>query len=165
MGVSGARLWIVETLVRRGRLAEARQRLAETDPVREAQNRDLDLEAWTDLIAAEGSWPDASAVVADARAWAATTGLHVLPAFADRLEGQAAVAGGNVQVGIELLQRARATFERSAAAWELARTDLLLAESSSRRAGRARRAKRHARRQRPCHGSTRRWRRYMPPTC
>ena len=129
VGVSGPRLWIVETLVRRGQLAEARQRLAKTDPVREAQNRDLDLEAWTDLIAAEGSWPDAAAVVADARAWAATTGLHVLPAFADRLEGQAAVAGGNVQVGIELLQRARATFERSAAAWELARTDLLLAES------------------------------------
>ncbi len=57
--MSGARLWIVEILVRRGRFAEARARLAEADPVREVQNRDLDFEAWAALIAAEGTWDEA----------------------------------------------------------------------------------------------------------
>jgi class 3 adenylate cyclase len=129
VGVSGARLWIVETLVRRGQFAEARQRLAEPDPVREVQNRDLTFEAWGELIAAEGSWAEAPQIVADARAWADQTGLWALPAFADRLEGQAALAAGDTKRGIELLREARSTFERLEAAWERARTELLLAQA------------------------------------
>ena len=79
VGVSGARLWIVETLVRRGRFAEARARLAEADPVREVQNRDLDFEAWAALIAAEGSWDEAPPIVAAAREWAERTGCSHCP--------------------------------------------------------------------------------------
>jgi class 3 adenylate cyclase len=129
VGVSGARLWIIQILARRGRFAEARARLAEVDPVRELQNRDLTLEAWGDLIAVEGAWEEAPQIVADARAWAEETGLWALPAFADRLEGQAAIASGDTKRGIELLREARGTFERLEAAWERARTDLLLAEA------------------------------------
>jgi len=129
VGVSGARLWIVETLVRRGRFAEARARLAEADPVREVQNRDLDFEAWAALIAAEGSWDEAPPIVADARAWADKTGLLALPAFADRLEGQAALAAGDVELGLEWLRRARATSARLEAAWDRARTELILASA------------------------------------
>ena len=127
VGVSGPRLWIVETLVRRRRFAEARSRLAEADPVRGVQNRDLDLEARAALIAAEGTWNEAPQVVADARAWAEQTGLLALPAFADRLEGQAALAAGDTARGVDLLRHARVTSARLGAAWDCARTELILA--------------------------------------
>jgi hypothetical protein len=127
VGVSGARLWIVEILVRRRRFAEARARLAEADPVRDVQNRDLDHEAWAALIAAEGTWDEAPRAVANAREWAERTGLRVLPAFADRLEGQAALAEGNVELGLERLRRSRDTSARLEAAWDRARTELILA--------------------------------------
>ena len=127
VGVSGARLWIVETLVRRGRSAEARVRLAEADPVRGVQNVDLDFEAWAALIAAEGTWDEAPPIVAEARKWADKTGLLALPAFADRLEGQAALAEGDVELGLERLRRSRATSARLEAAWDRARTELILA--------------------------------------
>ena len=127
VGVSGARLWIVQVLVRRGRFAEARSRLAEEDPVREVQNRDLDYEAWGELIAAEGTWDEAPRISAEARAWAERTGLLALPAFADRLDGLAALAAGDVGSGIEHLRRGRATMERLGAAWDGARIDLDLA--------------------------------------
>ena len=129
VGVSGARLWIVEILVRRGRFAEARSRLAEADPVRDVQNRDLDFEAWAALIAADGSWDEAPRIVADAREWAAKTGLRALPTFADRLEGQWALAAGDVTLGLERLRRARDTSARLEAAWDRARTELILASA------------------------------------
>jgi class 3 adenylate cyclase/tetratricopeptide (TPR) repeat protein len=129
VGVSGPRLWIVQTLVRRGRFAEARRRLAEADPVRDAQNRDLTYEAWADLIAAEGTWDEAAAVVEGARAWATHTGLRALPAFADRLDGQAAIAAGDVDRGVGLLERARATHRSLEAVWDRARTELIMAEA------------------------------------
>jgi hypothetical protein len=127
VGVSGARLWIVQTLVRRGRFAEARSRLAEEDPVREVQNRDLDYEAWGELIAAEGAWDEAPRISVEARGWAEQTGLWALPAFADRLDGLAALARGELESGLDHLRRARATFERLGADWEVARIDLALA--------------------------------------
>lgn len=129
IGVSGARLWIVEVLVRRGELAEARRRLSVRDPVPEAQNRDLTLEARAELIAAEGAWDEAASVVADARAWAGQTGLLALPAVADRLEGRILVATGEPERGIERLQAARATLDRLEAAWDRVRTELHLADA------------------------------------
>ena len=129
VGVSGARLWIVQTLVRRHNFAEARERLAVVDPVRGAQNRDLTLEAWADVIAEEGTWSDAHAVVREAREWAEQAELLALPAFADRLEGRASLAEGNVDRGVALLERARATLAGLGAAWERARTELMLAEA------------------------------------
>ncbi|MEO6295136.1 MAG: adenylate/guanylate cyclase domain-containing protein [Candidatus Limnocylindria bacterium] len=129
VGVSGARLWIVQTLVRRQRFTDARARLAEADPARESQNRDLSLEAWADVIAAEGTWSEAAGVVTEARAWAAKTKLLALPAFADRLDGQASLAAGDSDRGFALLERARETLSGLGAAWERARTELTLAEA------------------------------------
>ncbi len=129
VGVSGARLWIVQVLVRRGRFAEARERLAVVDPVRDGQNRDLTYEAWADLVAVEGTWDEAGNIVAKAREWAARTKLSVLPAFADRLEGGSALAAGDAEMGLDLLRRARETFASVAAAWERARTEILLADA------------------------------------
>lgn len=130
VGVSAARLWIVMTLNRRRAFAAARARLAIHDPVRDIQNRDLTLEAWADVIAAEGTWDEAAAVVAEARDWASRTGLRFLPAIADRLEGQAASAAGDLGEAIRLLGRARATFRTLDVPWERARAELWLARTA-----------------------------------
>ncbi len=129
VGISGARPWIVMALARRGAFAEARERLAVVDPVRDSQNRDFTLEAWADLIAAEGAFAEAPAVIHQAREWAESTGLRALPAFADRLEGTAAIAAGDLEAGIDHLTRARETFSRLEAAWERARTEIVLADA------------------------------------
>ena len=129
VGASGARLWIVMILVRRGAFGEARSRLSVEDPVRGIQNRDLDLEAWADLIAGEGTWDQAPAIVADARDFATRTGVLLLPAVVDRLDGQAALVAGEPDRAVMLLERARATFSSLEAPWERARTELSLAEA------------------------------------
>ncbi len=129
VGVSGGRLWIVATLVRRHEFGEARARLAVHDSVRDIQNRDLDLEAWADLVATEGAWDEAAAIVGQARHWAGRTGLWFLPAIADRLEGQAALAAGDYERASGLLEAARATFTRLEVPWERARTELALAQA------------------------------------
>ena len=129
VGVSGARLWIVTTLIRRGGFGEARARLAVRDPVRDIQNRDLTLEGWADLVAAEGAWDEAAAIVAEAREWAGRTGLLFLPAVADRLEGQTALAAGEHERAARLLEGARDTFTRLEVPWERARTELSLAQA------------------------------------
>ncbi|HEY7452108.1 MAG TPA: adenylate/guanylate cyclase domain-containing protein [Candidatus Limnocylindria bacterium] len=129
VGVSGARTWIVGVLVRRGDFSGARKRLAVPDPVRDIQNRDLDYEARAELIAAEGTWPDAPYLVRDARSWSEKTGLRFLPAVADRLEGQAALATGFAERAVVSLDRARATLGELEASWDRARTELVLARA------------------------------------
>ena len=126
VGVSGARLWVVLTQIRRGDFEGARARLAVRDSVREIQNRDLTLEAWANLVAAEGSWDEAPAIVAEARDWADRTGLLFMPGIADRLEGQAALAAGEPERAARLLERAQDTFTRLEVPWERARTELSL---------------------------------------
>ncbi|HUG95815.1 MAG TPA: adenylate/guanylate cyclase domain-containing protein [Pleomorphomonadaceae bacterium] len=129
VGASGARMWIVSVLARRRAFDEARRWLAIEDPVRGIQNRDLDFEAWAELIAAEGAWAEASAIVADARGWAARTGLLFLPAVADRLDGQAGLVAGEPDRAVVLLERARDTFSSLEAPWDRARTELSLARA------------------------------------
>jgi class 3 adenylate cyclase len=126
-GVSSARLWIVEILLRRGRLDLARERLVVADPSRDRQNLDLTYEAWAGLLAAEGTWAEAPRIIAQARQWAEHGGLLALPAFADLLEGRMLVATGDPERGVELLRAARDTFDGLEAAWDRARTELDLA--------------------------------------
>ena len=127
VGISAARLWIVLTLIRRREFGKARSRLAVRDPVRDIQNRDLTFEAWANLIAAEGAWDEAAAIVAGARDWAGRTGLLFLPGVADRLEGQAALAAGEHERATRLLEAARDAFTRLEVPWERARTEVSLA--------------------------------------
>jgi hypothetical protein len=129
IGVSGARLWVVQTLIRRGRLADARRRLDEHDPARGSQNRDLTLEAWADLIIAEQSWGEAPDIVERTRAWAEQAGLAALPVFADRLDACAMLARGDLELGLDRLREARDGFARLGITWEVARTELMRAEA------------------------------------
>lgn len=128
-GVSSARLWIVEILVRRGSHDGARQRLAVADPSRDRQNLDLTYEAWGELLAAEAAWSEAPPIIAAAREWAAHGGLLALPAVADRLEGRMLVASGDPERGVDRLRAARDVFDSLEGAWDRARTDLDLAEA------------------------------------
>jgi hypothetical protein len=129
VGISAARLWIVMTLIRRREFREARARLAVLDPVRDIQNRDLTIEGWADLIAAEGSWNEAAAIVREARDWSDRTGLRFLPVIADRLEAHAVLAAGETDRAARLLETARDGFTRLEVPWERARTELSLAEA------------------------------------
>ena len=128
-GVSSARPWIVEILVRRRRFDEARRRLAVVDPSRDRQNLDLTYEAWAELIAEEGAWSEAPKIIAEAREWAARGGLLALPAFVDRLEGRMLVARGDLPAAVQRLRSARATLDHLEAAWERARVELDLADA------------------------------------
>ncbi|HET9497272.1 MAG TPA: adenylate/guanylate cyclase domain-containing protein [Candidatus Limnocylindria bacterium] len=139
VGVSGPRSWVVGVLIRRGQFAVARARLEVIDPVRDLQNRDLTYEAWADLIAAEGTWDEAAHVIQLARDWAEETGLRFLPAIADRLEGQAALAGGDPESAMASLERSRVSLVELEAAWDRARTELPLARAL-RAVGRGREA-------------------------
>jgi class 3 adenylate cyclase len=79
-----------------------------------------------DLIADAGRWDEAEGFADTARAWAEHAGLEALPAHAERLRGRAALAAGRPADAVDLLTRARDTFERLGAAWEVARTELFL---------------------------------------
>ncbi|HEX2090635.1 MAG TPA: AAA family ATPase, partial [Actinomycetota bacterium] len=84
-----------------------------------------------ELVAAERNWGEAPSVLEKARAHAEEAGLEALPAFANRLEGRAALAAGDVRRAVEALTSARATFLRLEARWEAACTNLSLAEAET----------------------------------
>ena len=80
-----------------------------------------------DLIAARRSWDEVDAAVAETRAAGQAYGLKALQAHADRLEGRASVAAGDLRGGRALLTAARARFSGLGDHWEAARTTLDLA--------------------------------------
>jgi class 3 adenylate cyclase len=96
------------------------------------------LEALCEIAAAREHWDEASELVAQAREEAEIGEQLSLPLVADRLEGRAADATGDVIEGARLLGRSAEGFAALGAAWEAAWSRLLLAElvvrSDSRRA-------------------------------
>jgi tetratricopeptide (TPR) repeat protein len=91
--------------------------------------RGRQLEARCVLIAEQRAWDKAGAVVADAREHGAIARLEALPLHADRLEGRAALAAGDAEGAVALLQRAAGGFLGLAAAWEAAQVELSLGEA------------------------------------
>ena len=118
--------WIAELKARRGQLPEARAWLGR---LKWLEGRGQALEARCELVAAEGSWDEAVGAALEARSHAAECGLLVLPSFADRLDGRAALARGDPGAAIVPLEDASAGFDAAGARWERARTDLDLAEA------------------------------------
>jgi tetratricopeptide (TPR) repeat protein len=118
--------WIAELKARRGQFAEARKWLAR---LKWLEGRGQALEARCELVAAEGSWDEAARAASEARSHAAESGVLVLPFAADRLEGRAALAGGEPAAAIDPLEVASAGFDSAGARWERARTDLDLADA------------------------------------
>ncbi len=86
------------------------------------------LEFNCELAGEQGRWDDAARIVAAARDEAAVGEQLSLPLFADRLEGRAAAAAGDVSKAVELLRRSADGFAGLGAVWEEAWSRLLLAE-------------------------------------
>jgi tetratricopeptide (TPR) repeat protein len=87
------------------------------------------LEASCDVVAELDAWDRTDEVLRMVRAAAQGSGLLALPAFADRLEGRAASAAGDYDRAAGLLTKARDVFAKLEARWEVACTDLSLAEA------------------------------------
>ena len=114
-------------LGRRGRFDEAFEWLTRQED--DLVNRAARYAVKADLIADAGRWDEAASFAATARAWAEHAELKSLYGYADRLEGRAALAAGRPAEAIELLSRAKDTFVTAEAGWEVARTELHLAEA------------------------------------
>jgi class 3 adenylate cyclase len=87
------------------------------------------LEALCEIVPARADWAEAAAVAAKAREEAAWGELVGLPVFVDRLEGRAAAAAGDVELGTALLRGSADGFAQLEARWEEAFSRLLLAET------------------------------------
>ena len=126
----GARLYptLLRLLVRRGDL-EGAARVRRPDAW--AVHRGDALEAESELLAARAGWPEAAAFTAQMRVQAEENGTVIVSAFADRLEGRAALAGADVVRARELLTRAAGRFDELGAVWERALTDVDLAVALS----------------------------------
>jgi class 3 adenylate cyclase/DNA-binding SARP family transcriptional activator/tetratricopeptide (TPR) repeat protein len=112
-------------LARRGRFDDA---LALIPLVPRSVSASVTLEALCELAAARERWDDAARLVAAAREEAEVGEQLSLPLFADRLEGRAAGAAGDLVEGTKLLGRSADGFAALGAPWEEAWSRLLLAE-------------------------------------
>jgi class 3 adenylate cyclase/tetratricopeptide (TPR) repeat protein len=89
------------------------------------------LEGEAERLAATKGWNDAADLVAEMRELAQTADAPAVAAFADRLEGRAALAAGELDEAQGTLEHAAAGFETVDAPWERALTELDLARVSS----------------------------------
>ena len=87
------------------------------------------MEAQCEIAADTGEWHEVNGLVALARAEALRCGLEALPCWVDRLEGARALGAGDTEGAIEFFRRASLGFERLGARWDLARSDLALAQA------------------------------------
>ena len=92
------------------------------------ETRGIHLEALAEIVAAEENWKDAFQTIDACRDEARRAGLLALPYFADRLEGRARAAAGDVGGAQELFIRSAEGFGELGAAWDRAFAQLLLAE-------------------------------------
>ncbi|HET6770327.1 MAG TPA: adenylate/guanylate cyclase domain-containing protein [Actinomycetota bacterium] len=83
------------------------------------------------ILAESESWDRAGELIQEMRAHAEEGELLALPFFADRLEGQAALAAGDASKAVDLLTRSRDGLAGLDAKWEAARVDLWLAEAEA----------------------------------
>ena len=118
--------WVARLFARRGAFDEARRWVEGMTLLETAAPA---AECRCDVVAIESAWSEAPGAIARAREEAMHAGSLALPAYADRLEGRAALATGDVDGAIERLASAREVFGRIEAAWERACTELSLVEA------------------------------------
>jgi class 3 adenylate cyclase/tetratricopeptide (TPR) repeat protein len=89
------------------------------------------LEAEAERLAATEEWGGATDLVTEMREHAAIADAPAVVAFADRLEGRASLASGDLSEAQRSLERAVSGFETIDALWERALTELDVARASS----------------------------------
>jgi class 3 adenylate cyclase/tetratricopeptide (TPR) repeat protein len=113
-------------LVVRGDLEQGRS-LHRSDTWRVHANDVYEAEA--ELIAALGAWDEVPGRLDEMRAHASMAGTAGLVAFADRLEGRAALAASDAASAATFLERSAETFASMDAPWERALSELELADA------------------------------------
>ena len=133
-------LWRSRLLARQGRSEEARALLERPGIADDQRGRDEVLEAWCEVVAEEGAWGDAPAIIEQARSHATWAGVPPLELYAGRLQGRLTAATGDGELAADLLRIAADGFAGLEAEWEAAITRLELAtvEASLGRATEAR---------------------------
>ncbi len=102
---------IVQTLIHRGELAAARERMeAALDPANDKDNLPLLLRAEADLLVSEERWSDLPAFAAYVRGIGASSGARYLAPVSDRLDGLAALAAQDFDEAIRILEVATSGF-------------------------------------------------------
>jgi tetratricopeptide (TPR) repeat protein len=117
------------------RFLVVRRELPEAEDLRRPRNWAVHaasaLEAESERLAAAGKWDEAADLAADMRNHAERADAPTVVAFADRLEGRAALARGDLDEAQRGLERAAGGFETLGVPWERALTELDLARASS----------------------------------
>jgi class 3 adenylate cyclase len=113
-------------LAHRGRFDDA---LRLIPLVRRSGSAGLTLESLSEIAAARERWDEAPGLVTAAREEAELGELLSVPPFADRLEGRAAAAAGDLDRAVSLLGRSAERFAALEARWEEAWSRLLLGEA------------------------------------
>lgn len=124
-------IWLAWTLTRLGRRDEVRsllERLRSSESYTE-QTRPLEDQLLAVVLAEHGRWDEVPAFLDRSRELAERGGLRALPVHLDRLEARAALAAGDLDLGLAMLELARAGFVELGAAWERAVTELDVAQT------------------------------------
>ena len=121
----------IQLALHRGELDRAKTMLASPPAAWEVQ-ASLVWEVRCDAIITFEEWDRAEQVAADARAYAEAGGTPAVTPVADRAEGVAALALGDVDRALRLLTAARQGFDNLQVTWESARTGRLLSAALAR---------------------------------
>jgi hypothetical protein len=124
MGTMAASYWLAWILARRGEHEQAKAVIQDADAAGTKILQPFRDAVMADFLAVTERWQDISAFTNESRAYASDAQLRALPFHLDRLEGRASLAGGDVEAGLESLERARSGFAGLGATWERARTEL-----------------------------------------
>ena len=129
-GTSTARRlpWLARTAAHRGSLDEALDWLGKRTIAGELAKSQL-LAARCDIVSDFGLWDRAESTVSESRSFAELAVVEPLRFHADRLEGRAALARGDLALAREALTRSRRGFGALESRWEEAVSALWLAEA------------------------------------
>jgi len=112
-----------------GRVDHARTLLEQIDPAVAGVSRPMASAVWADMLGDAGDWEAVGTFVADETAYAERARTRLLPPYLRRLTGRRALANGEPDVARADLTTAIAGFEQIPVPWDVARTQVFLADA------------------------------------